>query len=315
MESVMSARTRHDELLEAGLDGALTPAERAELERLLETSADARARAGELSALATLLDSLGPAEPPADLLHHVLARIAAPAATPAPARETGARVSPFSARPKPHEQAAPAAQGDSQMGRKVMWSVAAAAVLALVAMKFMGYPPTGPGAEGTIGAAARYQAPQIGDQDVAVAPDEAAVQAFMQSETFDLLVKDDNARALLGDASFRTLLASPEFMKALADPQIRTALASPRLAHYLSDPDLRTRLDSPELKLALQDPGFRAALDSPGLRTALNDANFRARLASPGFVAALRSPAFTAALADRGFAQALKSAQFVAKLR
>jgi hypothetical protein len=36
------------------------------------------------------------------------------------------------------------------MGKKVMWGLAAAAALALIVMKFTGFPPTGDGTEGTV---------------------------------------------------------------------------------------------------------------------------------------------------------------------
>ena len=45
-------------------------------------------------------------------------------------------------------------------------------------MRMTGYPPADKGTEGTIGAAQRYQAPQIANQDVKL--QDAELQSFMQ---------------------------------------------------------------------------------------------------------------------------------------
>jgi anti-sigma factor RsiW len=311
-----------DDLLQRRLDAALAPGERAVADRLLEQSPEARARAAALDGLATLLDTLGPAEPPSNFAQHVLARLA-PSSSSEPSIASGRRVAQSPAHVSETDQpATTVVHGGFGMGKKVMWGVAAAAILALVVMKFVGYPPTGSGTEGTIGAAKRYQAPQIDSSDVVVADAEA--QAFMQSDAFDALIKDEDTRKLLGDAEFRSRLASAELRKSLTDPGIRQALADPGLARYLSDPELMKRLDStelrdaglasqlndPGLKAALEDPGLRAALKSPGLRQALNDAGFRMMLKSPGFAKALSSPSFAKALSSPGFAKALSSPEF-----
>ena len=55
------------------------------------------------------------------------------------------------------------------MAKKVLWIVAAAAAVALITMRVAGYPPVEKGTEATIGAAQRYQAPQISSADVKTA--------------------------------------------------------------------------------------------------------------------------------------------------
>jgi RNA polymerase sigma-70 factor (ECF subfamily) len=69
--------TPDERLLQSGLDGALDYWEREARERLLHERADAAVRAGALRELGQLLNSLGPVEPPADLVPDVLNQIAA----------------------------------------------------------------------------------------------------------------------------------------------------------------------------------------------------------------------------------------------
>jgi hypothetical protein len=265
-----------------------------------------------------LLDALGPAEPPADLLANVMQQVK----TTTPAAATS--------RTTMHGHRDNLTDGGTGMGKKVMWGLAAAAALALIVMKFTGFPPMGDGTEGTVGAAKRYQAPQMTPSDVAVAPDEA--QAFLQSDTFDRLIKDEDTRQMLANpsfrsalasAEFRSALASPEMAKALSSPELRQALSSPELRQALSSPELRQALSSPELRQALSSAELRQALASPELRLALANQGFARALANPGLAqamasprmaAALASPALRAALNNPGFAKALGSPQMVQAL-
>ena len=236
-----------------------------------------------------LLDALGPAEPPADLVANVMRQVKTMAAPAASTAMPGHRDN--------------LAHGGTGMGKKVMWGLAAAAAVALIVMKFTGFPPMGDGAEGTVGAAKRYQAPQINAGDVAVAPDEA--QAFLQSDTFDRLIKDEDTRQMLANPSFRSALASAEFRSALASPGMAKALASPELRQALAHPEMRQALASPELRQALANQAFSKALSDPGLAQAL---------ASPRMAAALATPALRMALNNPGFAKALGSAQMAQAL-
>jgi hypothetical protein len=161
-----------------------------------------------------LLDALGPAEPPSDLLTNVMRQVKV--TTPAAATSR-------TAMPGHRDNLTHGGTGMG-MGKKVMWGLAAAAALALIVMKFTGFPPMGDGTEGTVGAAKRYQAPQMAPSDVAVAPDEA--QAFLQSDTFDRLIKDEDTRQMLANPSFRGALASAEFRSA-SPAEMMKALRAP----------------------------------------------------------------------------------------
>src|SRR6185369_11698722 len=132
-----------------------------------------------------LLDELGPAEPPAGFTAGVMARLAQ---TPASAH---GRVVSFNGK-------------GITMIRKVMWGLAAAATIAFAVFATKGFPPVGNGTEGTIGAAKKYQTQQLADKDVVLG--DAAVQEFLQSDVFDRLVKDPNARALLADSRLSAAL-------------------------------------------------------------------------------------------------------------
>ena len=72
------------------------------------------------------------------------------------------------------------------------------------------------GASGTIGAAQRYQSGQISASDVKVG--DPALQAFLQTETFDTLIHDKQALAALASPSVQAALMAPGVAQALAAP-------------------------------------------------------------------------------------------------
>jgi hypothetical protein len=113
------------------------------------------------------------------------------------------------------------------MANGAMWGLAAAATILLAIFVVRGVPPADPATEATIGAAQRYQAPQIGAKDVVVG--DTSTQAVMQSETWDRIVKDEALRTLLLNDSFRAqlqeALRNNDFRAQLADPRIAAALA------------------------------------------------------------------------------------------
>ena len=138
---------QHDDLLHARLDGELTAGQRAEVERLLASDDSARQRADQLEALGRSLDVLEPVDPPARVMHAVLAHV-----------KRGASMADADA-----ETATP---GGVLMRTKVLWGLAAAAAIVLAFFSVTGFPPSLGGTEGAIGAAKRYQAGQIAASDV-----------------------------------------------------------------------------------------------------------------------------------------------------
>jgi len=103
---------------------------------------------------------------------------------------------------------------------------AAAIVLAVAAGAYtIGrvYPPFGPSA-GTIGPADRYVAAQVGAGDVTLG--DTAIPKLMQTDAFEVMVKNPSFRALAADPGFAALASNSQAMAALAaNPAAFQALA------------------------------------------------------------------------------------------
>jgi anti-sigma-K factor RskA len=324
-----------EDLLQGALDGTLTDEERQRLERVLTTDTDACNRLAELRRLFDVLESVGGADAPPAFAKGVLAEIAAKGSASA-IRDGRIKAFPIDA----PATRSPSIRRGISMNRRIVVGLAAAAVVVLAVASYFQNPPVNEGTEATIGAAQRYQAPQIEAKDVAVG--DTSAQALMQTETWDAIVKDETLRTLLQDASFRAKLQDAELRKGLADaelmralraPSVARALVDPEMAKRFNDPELMRRLSDPELLRRLNDPEYakklddaemkkligdpelirrladadlRTALRSRAIVSALQDAGIRARLADVNVLAALSRPAFQAALRDSGFAAALR---------
>ena len=83
------------------------------------------------------------------------------------------------------------------------------------------YPPLGPTA-GTIAPAQRYVSGQVGEGDVTLG--DTSVPELMQTDAFQVMVKDPNFRALANDPGFAALAENPPAMSAL--PRTRAPLAA-----------------------------------------------------------------------------------------
>ena len=92
--------------------------------------------------------------------------------------------------------------------RLIAATISIVAIVGIAYVAATGYPPKEPAASGTVGAAQRYQAPQVGATDVQVA--DPQIQEFLQSETFDRLSKDKVLQAAFANAEVRETLAKPE---------------------------------------------------------------------------------------------------------
>ena len=94
------------------------------------------------------------------------------------------------------------------MTKKVLWAIAAVGAVALVLSLWLGSPSVGPGTEATVGAAKRSVAPQADS----VALGSMDVQQFLQSDTFDKLMRNSATRAILvkaaHDQAFRDALTN-----------------------------------------------------------------------------------------------------------
>jgi hypothetical protein len=178
------------------------------------------------------------------------------------------------------------------MAKKVLWIVAATAALALIAMRLVGYPPVEKGTEATIGAAQRYQSPQISSADVKT--QDAQLQAFLQSDVF---------RQLTTDKTARQALKNKDFQKALQDPAVRAALASSDVRYVIGN--LRV-VDA--AALAKSDILIRALEANPALKVAFESSPaLRAALVSQDVIAAMNSKALDAVLSKADVAMLVSS--------
>jgi hypothetical protein len=263
--------------------------------------------------VARMLEELGPADPPASLVGNVMSRISLDARHQA----TG-RVIPFN-------------PGEKAMTRKAMWGVAAAAAILLGVFVIRGFPPVGRGTEGTVGAAKKYEAPQIAAKDVVVG--DASVQEFLQSEEFDRLAKDPEARSVLTSDELRLQFKKAEFVDAIKNRDVRDTLTNQAVAAIYADAIARQILDG-ELKAgmtgavakkaaasargaeasagaqvaaALANRAVANGLGNNSVRDALNRAEFRDLMQTKAAVAALNSDTFARASRHAGFKDAALS--------
>lgn len=289
-----------DELLDRRTDGTLTPTEAEILDRVLRDDPQARAQADRYQWLASALDDAGEPAAPTGLVRRVMARI-----------DVQGRI---------HVDAQPRfwipqvfRGGASTMAKKVMIGLAAAAAVILVTVAFTGYPPiSSSGTLGAIGAAKRAQAPQISAADVVTG--DPSVQAFLQSDTFDRLAKDPDARKLLANASFRDALNSAEIRSALSSAELQAALARPDLAAAMRSADLHAALADANIQAALANADFRSALAKADLHAALSAPALQAALASDALQAAMAKPEIRAAFASSELQAAFARADFRAAL-
>jgi hypothetical protein len=177
--------------------------------------------------------------------------------------------------------------GGRTVTKKVLIGTVAAAAIVFGVAYFTGYPPIlSPGTEATIGAAQRYQAKQMSDKDVVLG--NAAAQTFLQSETFDRLMKNDKARNFLKKAS-----KDPDMKKALMDPQLLRLLRNHNVAELFAEDNLAELMQHPALLDAIQDAEFLAALriesfirlvKSPQIQAALDSSDPEAALKTPSLM-------------------------------
>ena len=100
------------------------------------------------------------------------------------------------------------------------WMFIGGGVIAAAALVvgFQNYPPQPKDAAGAIGAAQRYHEPQISAADVKVSQDE--LTTWIQSETFDRIVRDPKARKLFTDAAVADALADAGRLVTEVQPQL-----------------------------------------------------------------------------------------------
>jgi hypothetical protein len=231
--------------------------------------------------MAVMLSDLPDVDPPPALVEAVMSTIARRA-------QTDTMSSPITLRSK-----------GKAMAKKVLWSVAAAAAVALIVMRALGYPPVENGTEATIGAAQRYQALQISSADVKL--QDGQLQAFLQSDAFRRLAADKAAQQALRNKDFQRALAEPAVRAALSSPEVRAAIAASAIktadASNAKLEASNVKLEASNVKLAASNVTLQSVLES--------SAALRAALVAPGVADAIASSALAAALAQQEIAFAL----------
>ena len=231
-----------DDLLQGRLDGALTPEESARLDARLEASPALRARASELASLAAALALVKATDPAPALAQRVMAHI-----QPGIESVIGRRAS-IAARQE---------AGMSQAGhaKKVMWGLAAAAVIVLAVWFVKGTPDVGGPAAGTVGVAKRYAAPQIADEDVKLEASAQTIQAFLDSEAFAQVMADPEAVALLGDPKVRSAIGA----RAANRDATPSPVANASIAAVIDDPSFVVLVTNPAFETSWHDAARQAA--------------------------------------------------------
>jgi hypothetical protein len=284
-----------DALIQGALDHALTPDEQARLAQVIDESPEARARVAQFAELAHLLESLDDAGVPPRLVEDVVARIS---------------------HHPPHVSKSTFPRGVA-VNKKILFGLAAAAVIVLAVITYSTNPPATVGTEATIGAAQRAQAPQIAPSDVKLG--DASAQDVLQTETFDAIMRDDALRTMLQDAELRKHLQEAGVRQALKDPAVKKALNDPNMARRLQDEAMMRALVDPAVaKKFADDENLRALSAHQALARSLQDQNFKKIMMRAEARAALTGAAMARALNDPNFEAALKgnlSARLAANAR
>ena len=196
------------------------------------------------------------------------------------------------------------------MGKKLLWSVAGVAAVLVISFTMFGFPQVGPGTEGTSGGAQRYVGKQLSAKDVKVA--DTDVQRFIQSDTFDRLMRNDVTRKALvkafSDPMIAAALQNPTFVKALQDEEVREALSNPQILAALGNPEFRKLFADLELAGALagEDEMFAAlatlelqkAVKNKNLLDAMQLTDVEELLTNEAMASLLKKPLIAEALAD-----------------
>jgi hypothetical protein len=224
------------ELLNAEIDGVTTETQRSALAELLQRDPSAREELEALRALAELLGRVPAPGAPDSFADGVMTAVHRVRETSWMGRLKGALiragwswgpqredsinlshghgyVSAGVGAPKRSREDVMARQQNMFQRRMIFAGAGVLAVAALVVYFGGYYPPAKEEAYGTIGAAERYRSTQITPEDVKL--DSPEVQAFLQSETFDRIVRDPEARQALSNSDLQAAIVNDKFADAM----------------------------------------------------------------------------------------------------
>lgn len=250
--------------MDAVLAGEAGPGEREELDRLCAADPAVREMKESRAALFLSLRRVRTVEPPPDLRESILKAVRLEAVRASPGDEAGQWAGEVSRdRKSGRSEEADVPMGPwarmfnpnrrrSQMPNK-KWILGGAAALAvMVAFIALRSPNTGTNAQGTIGAASRYQSEQVSGADVSL--DNPEVAAFLQSDTF---------RKLASSPSFREAAKSTDFGRFVANDNLRGVSAKYDLVRVFESAHVMDLFKSDAFAKAMTE-----ALIADGLRKA-----------------------------------------------
>ena len=231
--------------MDAVLGGEASPEERETLDRMLIANPALREMVEARRRLFRTLRRVRAEEPPADLRDSIREAVRREAAEAPQRLESDVSPGPWVRLFHPSRRR-------SQMSNKKWILGAATAVAVVVAYLAIRNPNPGSNAQGTIGAANRYQSQQISGADVKL--DNQQVANFIQSDAF---------RKLAASPAFREAAKSDAFARLVGDDKLRDASAKYDLAKILDNAHVVDLLKSETFAKAMTDAriaeGLRAA--------------------------------------------------------
>ena len=245
-----------------------------------------------------------------------------------------------------------AVSGGGIVSKKILWGVVGLGAAAAVSMFFLGIPPVGDGTAGTIGAAKRFQGATMSEKDVKTGP--MAVQKFIQSESFDRIVKNAKLRNIMikvakdpklqkafadpaliemftnpafiemfrgrafqeafTDAAFQEMFEDAAFQEMFDNAAFQEMFRGRQFQEMFEDAAFMDALGEPSLQEMKKDPAFIEAMSNPAFVEALGNPAFVEMLGEPAFVEALGEPAFVDAMAEPAFVDAMSEPAFIEAL-
>ena len=150
----------------------------------------------------------------------------------------------------------------SQMSNKKWILGAAVVVAAVIAFVALRNPNRQSNAEGTIGAAHRYQSQQVSGSDVSL--DNPQVASFLQSDAF---------RKLAANPAFRAAAKSDAFARVIGSEELRMASAKYNMAKILEDAHVQELLKNEAFMKAMTDARIGEGLKQADLAHLLDAAH------------------------------------------
>ena len=152
----------------------------------------------------------------------------------------------------------------------VLVGIAAIAVIGVAAvLYFSQWPPSGEDATGAIGAAERYRSEQISSEDVKI--EQVDLQAFLQTDEFDHLINDPEARKVLTSDAMREAMGNEALRRALDNEGVRRALDNEAVRQAFDNEAMVRAFDNEAFMAAMSQASVREAISNGALAQAMAD--------------------------------------------